>query len=194
MHLGQRGAAFIGPVCHLLAYIVLAVHPPYPVLVIVYILAGFGNGLLDAAWNAWIGNMANANELLGFLHGFYGLGATISPLIATSMIAKGGLPWYTFYYVMVGAAVFELATSVAAFWSETGQVYQERNPRTTDDTGGRTKEALKSKVTWLCAIFLLGYVGAEGKLPIQSHRLKSIRLTSYERLLILGQSRLADGL
>lgn len=29
MHLGQRGAAFIGPVCHLLAYIVLAVHPPY---------------------------------------------------------------------------------------------------------------------------------------------------------------------
>jgi hypothetical protein len=94
---------------------------------------------------------------------------------------------------MVGAAVFELATSVAAFWSETGQVYQERNPRTTDDTGGRTKEALKAKSLAMCYL-LLGYVGAEGKLPIQSHRLKSIRLTSYERLLILGQSRLADGL
>jgi len=45
--------------------------------------------------------MENANELLGFLHGAYGLGATISPLIATSMITKGQLQWYTFYYLMV---------------------------------------------------------------------------------------------
>lgn len=49
-----------------------------------------------------IGNMANANEVLGFLHGCYGLGAVLSPLIATTMITKGQrLPWYTFYYVMV---------------------------------------------------------------------------------------------
>jgi fucose permease len=48
--------------------------------------------------------MANANEVLGFLHGFYGLGAVLSPLIATTMITKGQrLPWYTFYYVMVGS-------------------------------------------------------------------------------------------
>jgi hypothetical protein len=49
-----------------------------------------------------MGNMANPNEILGFLHAFYGLGATLSPLIATTMITKGrGLPWYYFYYVMV---------------------------------------------------------------------------------------------
>lgn len=65
-------------------------------------VAGFGNGLEDGGWNAWIGNMESANELLGFLHGAYGLGATISPLIATAMVTKGNLQWYTFYYVMVG--------------------------------------------------------------------------------------------
>jgi hypothetical protein len=66
------------------------------------VLAGFGNGLADAAWNAWIGNMANPNEVLGFLHAFYGLGAVLAPLIATTMITKGErLPWYYFYYVMV---------------------------------------------------------------------------------------------
>lgn len=64
-------------------------------------LAGFGNGIADAAWNAWIGNMARANEMLGFLHGLYGAGAVLSPLIATTMITKGNLPWYTFYYLMV---------------------------------------------------------------------------------------------
>jgi fucose permease len=98
---GQRGVAILGPGSHLLAYVVISLHPPYPVLVFVFILAGFGNGILDAAWNAWIGNLANPNEILGFLHGFYGVGATVSPLIATMMITKQGLQWYAFYYVMV---------------------------------------------------------------------------------------------
>jgi fucose permease len=99
---GQQGIAVIAPACHLIAYIVISVHPPYPVLVVIFTLAGFGNGLADAAWNAWIGNMANPNEILGFLHAFYGAGAVLSPLIATTMITKGDrLPWYSFYYVMV---------------------------------------------------------------------------------------------
>ena len=102
MKLGQRGVAFLGPLCHLIAYVVICVHPPYPVLVVVFILAGLGNGFEDSGWNAWIGNMANANEVLGFLHAFYGLGATIAPLIATTVMTKGGLPWYTWYYIMVG--------------------------------------------------------------------------------------------
>jgi fucose permease len=66
-------------------------------------VAGFGNGLEDGGWNAWVGNMENANELLGFLHGAYGLGATVSPLVATAMVTKGHLAWYNFYYVMVKA-------------------------------------------------------------------------------------------
>jgi len=98
---GQRGVAILGPGAHLVAYIVIALHPPYPVLVVVFILAGFGNGILDAAWNAWIGNLANPNEILGFLHGFYGVGATVSPLVATTMITRRGLQWYAFYYIMV---------------------------------------------------------------------------------------------
>lgn len=43
-----------------------------------------------------------------------------------------------------------------------GQKYREANPRT--NAGGsdsRLKEALKSRVTWVASIFLLGYVGAE---------------------------------
>jgi MFS family permease len=99
--IGQRGIAFLSPGFHLLAYIVVCIHPPYPVLVIVYMIAGFANGLADAAWNAWVGNMANANEVLGFLHAFYGLGAVLSPLIATTMITKAHLQWYEYYYVMV---------------------------------------------------------------------------------------------
>lgn len=99
--IGQRGIAIIASTCHLLAYVVISVHPPYPVLIVVFMLAGFGNGIGDAAWNAWIGAMANANEVLGIMHACYGVGGVMAPLIATSMITRLGLEWYTFYYVMV---------------------------------------------------------------------------------------------
>lgn len=52
--LGRRGIAMIGPGSHLMAYIIISFHPPYPLLVVTFVLAGFGNGLLDAAWNAWV--------------------------------------------------------------------------------------------------------------------------------------------
>ena len=144
--------AVIAPSCHLVAYIVIAVHPPYPVLVVIFskytlffvfdftvkiiyreklnseilewmtddfysvVLAGFGNGLADAAWNAWIGNMANATEVLGFLHASYGLGAVLAPLIATTMITKGRkLPWYYFFYVMVRGLLFSNSLSSHPF-------------------------------------------------------------------------------
>jgi fucose permease len=113
-----------------------------------------------------MGNMANPNEVLGFLHAFYGVGAVLSPLIATTMITKGSrLPWYTFYYVMIAMAVIELATSTAAFWRETGDKFRAANPRTSGTKDNRMKEALlrlpHARVTWLCALFLLGYVGIE---------------------------------
>ncbi|CAO2650485.1 Nn.00g017770.m01.CDS01 [Neocucurbitaria sp. VM-36] len=177
LNFGQRGVAVIAPTCHLIAYIVISVHPPYPVLVVIFtttltfgggnlVVAGFGNGLADAAWNAWIGNMANPNEVLGFLHAFYGVGAVLAPLIATSMITKGDkLPWYNFYYVMIAMAAIELVTSTTAFWGATAAVFRAANPRTSNTKDNRMKEALvrlpHARVTWLCALFLLGYVGIE---------------------------------
>jgi fucose permease len=100
-NLGRRGIAIIAPCCHLIAFAVISVHPPFPVLVIVYVLVGLGSGFHNAAWNVWIGNMANSNEVLGFFHGFYGIGATISPLVATTLITKADWEWYSYYYLMV---------------------------------------------------------------------------------------------
>ncbi|KAJ5963202.1 Major facilitator superfamily domain general substrate transporter [Penicillium vulpinum] len=164
--LGQRGVAIIGPACHLIAYVINCIHLPYPVLVVAFVFAGLGNGLEDAAWNAWIGNMANANEVLGVLHGIYGAGAVMSPLVATSMIAKGGLPWYYFYYVMIGCAVIELLLCSVCFWKSTGANFRASNVPSADEN---KKSGLKdaffkrpaARVTWLCALFLLGYVGVE---------------------------------
>lgn len=60
---GQRGIAFAAPLSKILAYVVLCVHPPYAVIVVFIMFAGFGNGLEDSAWNAWIGPMEHSNEV-----------------------------------------------------------------------------------------------------------------------------------
>jgi len=45
MHFGQLGVAVIAPICHVVAYVATCVHPPYPALPIIFMLAGFGSGL-----------------------------------------------------------------------------------------------------------------------------------------------------
>ena len=98
---GQRGVAILGPICHLITFVIVALHPPYPVMLVAISISGFGNGILDAAWNAWVSDMEAANQLMAALHCLYGVGAFGSPLVATAMITKGHAPWYTFYYVLV---------------------------------------------------------------------------------------------
>ena len=91
----------MAPLCHIITYAILASPPPYPVLVVANAISGFGNGLTDACFCAWVGAMDKANAIQGFLHASYSLGALFAPLIATSMVVKAELPWYNFYYVMV---------------------------------------------------------------------------------------------
>ena len=158
---GQRGVAILAPTSRILGYVALALHPPYPALPIVSFFPGFGNGLEDSAWNAWVGNMQQANELLGVLHGAYGVGGTIAPLIASAMITKAHLNWYTFYYIMIGMAGVELVLCVFAFWSATGVAYRDATRSSTGQGRTTTRRILREPMTWVLAFFLLFYVGAE---------------------------------
>ncbi|KAL2132764.1 hypothetical protein VTI74DRAFT_3388 [Chaetomium olivicolor] len=163
--IGQRGIAMVSAACHMLAYIIIALHPPYVVLVIAFILSGFGNGVGDSAWNAWIGSLANSNELLGFMHACYGVGGTLSPSIATLMINKYHVGWYTFYYFMIGAAAVELVSLTWSFWNATGKAYRQKHRIAETGQNAGLMEALwdssEARVSWICACFLLAYIGVE---------------------------------
>ncbi|KJZ71382.1 hypothetical protein HIM_09223 [Hirsutella minnesotensis 3608] len=163
--LGQRGVGIIGSASHLAAYAIIAAHPPYGVLVFAFALAGFGNGVSDAAWNAWVGNLANSSELLGFLHSFYGAGGVVSPLIATTLVTKASVPWYYFYYIMIGLAGTELITLPWAFWDSDGAAYPLAYGRNQVEKQTGLGEVLvrkpSARVTWVAAVFLLCYVGVE---------------------------------
>jgi fucose permease len=79
---------------------------------------------------------------------------------------KSGFRWNYFYYTLFGGSVLELITSVAMFWKENAVSFRAKNRRSPDSSdGSRTTEAMKSPITWLIAIWLFVYMGAEGLLP-----------------------------
>ncbi|KAF2212853.1 hypothetical protein CERZMDRAFT_111866 [Cercospora zeae-maydis SCOH1-5] len=164
---GHRGLAAFASTCRLATYIALVCHPPWPVVVVLVAFCGLGNGLLDASWNAWCGDLEHPNELLGVVHALYGLGAAIAPLIASAMSDNYGLPWYRYYLIPLGFCTIELLAGVASFWKSNGAEFRRRSFFSKEAAGGggggggRTRAALKLRVTWTLAIFLLFYVGAE---------------------------------
>ncbi|RAH83178.1 MFS general substrate transporter [Aspergillus japonicus CBS 114.51] len=167
--MGRRGVAVIAPACHLVAYIINCCYPPYPVLVITLALAGIGNGLTDSAWNSWASSMKHASQVLGCLHAAFGLGAVMTPLVLTSLVSQGGLPWYYFYYVMIGCAAVELITSVAAFWDMSAATptqlpadsWKAEPIIQHSDLRDTLSQNPSARVTWICSVFLFLYVGIE---------------------------------
>ena len=84
------------------------------VTVMAFIVAGFGHGLFDSALNGWISTLANSTRILSFTGAFYAVGAMLSPLIATIMITKAHIPWYSFFYVMVGDVAMVIVQGLQA--------------------------------------------------------------------------------
>ncbi|KAL3446333.1 major facilitator superfamily domain-containing protein [Aspergillus insuetus] len=156
---GQRGIALIAGSCHVIAYIVASLHPPFPALVVVYVLVGLGSGAKQAAWNSFISGLRNSSELLGLLHGFYGTGATLAPALTTLAVTRGGWSWYMIYYILAGMAGLDMIFSLSVFATQNGRVYRE----STADTNGRARtfQCLRNRVVLLCSLKLLSYIGCE---------------------------------
>lgn len=101
---GCRGVVTFGSTAMSLAYLIISSKPPFWILVICYIFVGLGLGSLDAALNAWMGVLEDSNQLLGILHGCYGIGCMISPPLITNLLERKHNPWvWNEYYIVLSA-------------------------------------------------------------------------------------------
>ncbi|KAK9465962.1 major facilitator superfamily domain-containing protein [Lipomyces arxii] len=163
VHLGRGGTSTLAMTLITIGYIILSCAPPLQYVVLAYGICGLGNGTLDAAWNAYVGDLQDANEILGIMHGCYGFGGIISPLVATAMVTSG-IQWNKFYYVMIAYSITMVISVTLVFRGENGAKYTADHPEGTDEEGntqGLLSEALKNKYTFLMAFFLFCYMGAE---------------------------------
>ena len=74
-----------------IGYIMIVCTPPFPIVVLSFFFLGLGMAMNLAMGNVFAANLQNGTQMLGFMHGSYGLGGTISPLMATAMVTSGRL-------------------------------------------------------------------------------------------------------
>ncbi|KAI1090394.1 MFS general substrate transporter [Rostrohypoxylon terebratum] len=164
---GRRGIAAAGPLFHVVLATVAALHPPFPVLLTAMAVGSLGTGVLDGPLCAWAGAMEDANVVQGFLHGSYSAGAALGPFLAGTMLEVGKVPWYGWYYVLLGVSILEAITLLVAFRFEDAETYHSAHTQSPDplipaSSSANSKTAIfKHPATWICALFFLACVGTE---------------------------------
>lgn len=125
-YLGIRGVAVLGSTSMTLAYLIISHKPPFSVFLICYFMSGVGFGTLDASLNTWMGNLTDSNQLLGILHGCYGVGSLISPALITYLLSKpeNRWEWNNYYVVLSVIAGLCLTAVILTFLYETPKKYK----------------------------------------------------------------------
>ncbi|XP_044717751.1 major facilitator superfamily transporter [Hirsutella rhossiliensis] len=160
--LGHRGVAVGGPFFHLATFACFAykgAQLPAPAVIAINALSGFGNGLTEACFNAWVAGMDKAGIVQGLMYSCYSLGAFFSSLAVAFMVVEVDKAWLNYYYVVSGMALIELFGLTVVFWNKDGPGYRAEHAHE-----GGTRKALRSVVTWLCALFLFVCMAAEAGL------------------------------
>jgi fucose permease len=170
--LGVARTLALSEVILAVAYALIVATPPYPVVVLAFFLIGWAASTTLALSNVFCANLANSTVILGAVQGAYGIGGTIGPIIATSIVSKGKL-WSKYYFITLSTSLFSAVASGWFFRHHEGEhstrllsALQREASRQTGGVSRQSKrgllvQALKYKVTLIGALFTFAYQGAE---------------------------------
>ena len=175
--LGTRLFLMFGTGAFMLGAGVFSLMPPFPVGLLTTFLMGFGVAIIDAGLNAYIAALPDNSTLLNLLHAFYGLGALVGPIIATAFLLCGW-GWNSVYALWVGVALLLFAGFGMFFGYRTSpdrrlppEAESRQPPGPEALIGNVLAAALRLRVVWLTALFLMFYVGSEVSLGSWSYSL-----------------------
>ncbi|HLI06801.1 MAG TPA: MFS transporter [Ktedonobacteraceae bacterium] len=156
--LGLRWLLVLGAIILLPGLLGFGLKLPFVVLLFARLLAGLGVGIIETGFNIFITALPRSTTLLNFLHAFYGAGALVGPLIASTILALAW-GWNSFYLLMVALSL-PLLLGLTTFFRLPADAAptQEGVPTGKENVLTAT---LKLPIVWVTAIFLLVYVGIE---------------------------------
>jgi fucose permease len=154
--LGNRHFLLLGTLLMGLGFVLFSSRPPFVLLLAGIVPIGFGAAMLDAGLNSYIASLPENTALLNYLHAFYGTGALLGPLVASGFLALGW-GWNNVYVVWIGIALLVFLGIGLAF-PRRARASQKEEP---EARGNALWLALRQRVVWLAAVFLLFYVGTE---------------------------------
>ncbi|KAI0789470.1 MFS general substrate transporter [Abortiporus biennis] len=158
----------VGALTQVVGYAIASPAPPFPALVLAYVLNGFGIALQDAGANGYVASLKeNAETKMGILHAVYGqAGALCAPLVSTQFVQQQH--WSFHYLTSLGISFFNLIFIIAVFQfrtqeeclAEIGQ-FPEVPDSETRSNENLYKQIVRLKSLHLLAFFILVYVGVE---------------------------------
>lgn len=163
-HLGKFKSLLLGTLSSILMYSIVLSGTKFPVIVFGFFFGGCGLAIVLSQFNVFLSRLDKLSKYLSICHGSYGVGATISPLIATAIASKG-IKWHYFYLILLAlmisntiifSFVFKGADVDLAPWDHDDVVHPEQ-----DKGNSAFMDAVKNRLTWIAAFFVLFYQGAE---------------------------------
>ncbi|HTK07714.1 MAG TPA: MFS transporter [Ktedonobacteraceae bacterium] len=163
---GSWQTLLLGIVLFLLGTGTLILQPPFTILPAAYFFIGMGVAIIDPGLNIYIASLPQNTALLNYLHGFYGIGALLGPIIASALLALS-FGWNSIYVFWFAVALLLLASFSIIFrdWRQTQASDGEKGQKST------LSIILRSRYVWIAAIFMLFYVGGEVTLGNWSYSL-----------------------
>ncbi|KAI8630541.1 MFS general substrate transporter [Xylariaceae sp. FL1651] len=179
VRLGRAKTLALCDICMALGYIPLLVAAPFPAIVAGYFFLGFGTAVNLAIGNVFTANLQNGTTMLGAMHGSYGIGGIIGPLIATSIVSTlGSDAWNRYYLLTISLVTANAGFYLWSFWdyekevtaAETSSLLTMSRTTTGTAAAGATAPraeisamlgAFKSRIVLLGAVFIFAYQGAE---------------------------------
>lgn len=155
--LGQRWYLVTGTTTFMLCCVLLALKPPFALVLFIRLFQGMATGILEAGLNLFIAALPNNTALLNYLHAFYGVGALVGPLIASTILALSW-EWNTSFLVWTFLALPLLIGLLALFRHQSSGAAREEQ---IGEGENGLLAALKIPVVWFATLFLLFYVGVE---------------------------------
>ncbi|MBW4475061.1 MAG: MFS transporter [Stenomitos rutilans HA7619-LM2] len=171
-HVGYIRMLLLASIVLIFALAIYITTPIWPLMIAGGVLLGSGMGLIDVSSNTYIANDVDNADTIGYLHGFYGIGALLGPAIATSLL-NTALNWRLAYLIFIWMVVLlALGTLFSEKRNYVPLVKQKVEPNT--NTWQHLREVLCKPVVFISAFFLLVYVGTEASIGYWAYSFQTL--------------------
>lgn len=159
----------LGAAIQILAHVLRAWLPPFPLYAVTFFLASLGQAYNDTHANTFVSSLRGSHRWLGFIHAMYMAGCLVGPFVATGVAsANADSKWNLFYLFPLGIGVANLALVGLSFHDRMAlskRRQQSANTSNQAESTGKTalkeiKATLSTPGVWLLSLFFFFFLGA----------------------------------
>lgn len=159
--IGRFGVLIVASLCLTTPFLLIACIEVLWVYIGVHFIYGLGMGLLDSCLNVFLSSLVDHNELMGLLHGFYGLGSVFSPPMVSWILARWG--YRPPYALLATLSFMGFIAILLLFRKESRDKYRLH---VSQNDGSTTEKVtvlslLTNPMVVVFCVYLFLYIGAE---------------------------------